>query len=106
MQSLVSMERTPAEIKESEKPYEHEADKYPYGLSLRLEEETLEKLGITELPAVGTSMALLGLAVVESVGEHESSSGGPHRNLTLQVTELALDPEDTGSKMFPSLDKE
>jgi len=68
---------------------------YPWGLSLHLDDEVLAKLGLTTLPAVGSRLQLQARVNVTSVGEHESEGSGKDRNVSLQVTALALgdDPD-------------
>ena len=57
---LVSMQLTEAEAKEESgiAPATSESDlpRYPYGLCLDLDDEALQKLGITDMPAVGSTM--------------------------------------------------
>lgn len=66
---------------------------YPWGLRVNLDNDALEKLGLTTLPKVGTAMVLHANVEVYSVSEHEAQEGGPHRSLELQITELALGTE-------------
>lgn len=82
-----------------------EGPKYPYGLCIHLEEESLKKLGITELPAVGASMVLHAKVEVTAVSKNESKEGGEHRSLSLQITEMALGSEkkkDTAETLYGS----
>jgi hypothetical protein len=61
---MVSMERTKAEKKKEKEmgsPVLAGGDggpDYPYGLSVELRDESLKKLGIGELPEVGTKMVM------------------------------------------------
>lgn len=67
---------------------------YPWGLSLSLDEESLDNLGMTELPDVGDTMVVMARVKVESVGQHESADDeGKQRNLSLQITEMALESD-------------
>ena len=76
-------------------------DKYPYGLRICLNNDQLEKLGIKDLPKVGTTM------VIEAVGEvcenHQSDSlnGKPYRSMYIQITEMGAAVKKTReSKMY------
>ncbi|KAG2171874.1 hypothetical protein INT44_002519 [Umbelopsis vinacea] len=62
---------------------------YPYGLSICLDDETLAKLGITELPKVGTVMQLTALVEVCSVSQYENQDGADN-SLSLQITDMEL----------------
>lgn len=63
---------------------------YPYGLTVRLDNDALEKLGLEDMPKVGTTMTLTAKVDVISVSQNESESGD-NKNLELQITDLALE---------------
>lgn len=94
---LVSMKMTKAEREEkySTQPSEVDAPVYPYGLEVRLDEDALEKLDLTKLPAVGGELMLLAKVSVTGVSDNAHARGGEaphrHRNVTLQITELCLE---------------
>lgn len=67
--------------------------RYPYGLCIELNEEVMEKLGIDELPEVGTMIHGVYMAKVTSIranATEENSSKG----MSLQITHMALEDED------------
>ena len=70
---------------------------YPYGLSLNLENDALDKLEIKTLPEVGAVMFLQAKVAVTSVSEYKSQDNKePRRSVSLQITdmELASDKEE------------
>lgn len=80
-----------------------DAPTYPWGLSLHLDEDSLEKLGISKLPEVGGTVIVYARANITSVESRESEGGGrgvhKHRSVGLQITDLALlENEDENSK--------
>lgn len=88
---LVSMEFDQAEAKaESSEVNELEAPKYPYGTCLYLDEKTLDKLGISEMPDVGTMVKIEAMAKVTGTSEREYE-GGSHKTLDLQLTDMGLE---------------
>lgn len=97
MKTLINMELSAADAKKLTEPDPADAPKYPWGLELRLEDEQLKKLGITDLPKTGSKLQLV--ASVEVCGTHETDSqrGGERRSVELQVTAMALsaDTSDT-----------
>lgn len=77
-------EQETVEAKEMERPL------YPYGTSLYLDEKALAKLGITEMPDVGTVVLIQAVAKVTGTSEREYE-GGSHKTLDVQITEMGLE---------------
>lgn len=67
-----------------------DAPAYPYGLTLHLDDDTLKKLGMTEVPAVGTEMLLQGKVVVTSCGMNQEQDGDKKSRCELQITDMEL----------------
>jgi hypothetical protein len=89
---LTSMELSPAEAKEETSP-EAEAPKYPWGLCIELNEDSLKKLGITSLPAVGATMSIVAKAEVQSASESQYQGDKDTRmSVSLQITDMAVAP--------------
>lgn len=102
--ALVSMELTAEQAKESTCAIagDGSAPKYPYGLSLSLNSDSLENLGIKSLPVVGTKLLLT--AVVEVSGTHESQQqdGTSEKSVDLQITDMELSspPSDIAGRLY------
>ncbi len=78
-------------------PYEDQ-ERYPYGLRLDLNNETLEKLGITKLPAVGTVLMLEAKAKV--VGSRQSATeSSDNRSIELQITHIDLETGESDEEV-------
>lgn len=89
---LVSMKRSKKERNREQKEMDATSpsmEEYPYGLSLHLDNDSLDKLGIGQLPKVGKKFRLHAECEVKSASLHERN-GKRNRDLTLQVTRLAL----------------
>lgn len=77
--------------------------KYPYGLCIYLDDETLEKLGLTQLPKVGTTLQLTAMVKVTGTRSHEiqteKESGEPDENTSssvdMQITAMELSAGQT-----------
>jgi len=102
---MVDMAKSPEEVKEETSTSvpamgaTPSAPVYPWGLCLRLEDDTLEKLGVDgEMPSVGDMIHLFAMAKVTSVSanEMEDGNGGKktRRCIELQITHLATESED------------
>jgi len=93
--ALTNMAVTAAERKEKEKHWNKPCssmggDKYPYGLTVNLEEESLDKLGLNTLPQAGDTMTLTAKVKVRSV-ESRDSDDGKRRSVSLQITSMELE---------------
>lgn len=81
--------------------------KYPWGLCIDLNDETLAKLGITELPASGSQMMLAASVIVNSTGQEDRLGGEKEIRMTLQITAMALSApvadveERAAAKLWP-----
>lgn len=90
---LVDMSYTKAELKEEKKEmsvgYDGSPNPYPWGLGIRLEKKELDKLGIKQLPEVGTEVHFMAVAKVTSV-EQSAREGSDERScIGLQITMMA-----------------
>lgn len=94
--TLTSMKLTAAEKKDGAQPSTPEGPRYPYGLTLSLDNDTLEKLGM-KLPDVGDTLMIVASAKVTSVSENEDAYGGKverHRNASVQIVAMAVSAGD------------
>jgi hypothetical protein len=69
---------------------------YPWGLQVRLDEQSLDKLGLDTLPKVDGELMLIAKVRVVAVSSNEHSKGGEgkthkHKSVELQITAMALD---------------
>lgn len=93
---MINLKLTPKEAKETMLcgPCDPSGPVYPYGLTIQLGDETLEKLGVKDLPAVGAEILLSAKAKVTSVSvnEHQDADGDKEadkrRSVGLQITDL------------------
>lgn len=91
MATLINMENTPQEAKaQVGLTPESDAPKYPWGLEISLNDDSLDKLGIETLPAVGTAVTIVAKATVSSTSERATESDGACASMCLQITEMQL----------------
>lgn len=86
-----------------------DAPKYPYGLTINLDEKTLEKLKIDSSDwSVGDIFHLHALSKVTSISEHENTDG-KCCSVSLQIIALGAESEDAEDEeeeeSDPSLEK-
>lgn len=89
---LVSLERTPAEKKALEKEMTApmpEAPDYPYGLELRIDDDTLDKLGLDDLPPTGTVVHFRAVATVTGARASADQSGD-RSSIDMQITDMGI----------------
>lgn len=92
---LVSMKMDPKEAEEYAGPTSLAAKDqpaYPWGLCVNLENDSLEKLGMTDLPEVGATLQLTARVTVTSVSSNQTEGNEPRRCVNLQITDMALGP--------------
>lgn len=98
--ALKDMAMTADEAKETllspEKTDVGEAPKYPYGLSLDLGGMTLEKLGVTNLPAVGSEVQITAVARVTRVSAYDEQDG-IEQCVGLQITSMEMNTNGAGT---------
>lgn len=67
---------------------------YPWGLSLTLDDATIEKLGTGSVPMkVGAEVTLHATVKVTACEDRQTAGDGHHRSVTLQITALAFEGE-------------
>lgn len=84
--------------------------KYPYGLCIELNDGSLEKLGINELPAVGKKVLVFAEATVTSISQYQEQSGESESRLSLQITSLDIEmptaEKNAAAKMWPNMQQD
>jgi len=103
MKALVSMKIRQADRDKLMEPKSMATDgpDYPWGLSITLDDDSLEKLGL-DLPEVGTMMTLVANVKVTNVSESASPTY-KQRSLGLQITEMALEDGKKGESVAKRL---
>ena len=96
MPDLKSMKLSKADKEESSEKIAENKPEYPWGLSIHLDNESLKKLGITELPKTETEMFLSAKVTVTAVSSNDrAGQEEPDRSITLQITEMGLESANT-----------
>lgn len=81
-----------------------EGPAYPYGLSLSLDTDSLEKLELdAEDLTVGTKYLLIAKVEVSSLSQSDSKDQGPYQSVGLQITDLCLESPRTGERVADRL---
>lgn len=84
------MKLSAAEAKEqTSAPEAPKGPRYPWGLSLNLDNDSLDKLGLG-LPDVGAEYQVVARAKVTSVSSNDSEGGSKNRSVSLQITDLGV----------------
>lgn len=100
---LVDVKFTKAEAKAEAAEYTGaDGPEYPWGLEIRLEDETLTKLGITDLPDVGDEFRVVCVVRVDSVSQSQMASGRQDRCVCLQITQMGLEADEAETTASPA----
>lgn len=97
--ALKSMQLTPEEAKDEyacAPTSDGDAPRYPYGTQLCLGDEALAKLGITQLPVVGTRVMIIAEAYVSGVSMRERQGGKRTQDVDIQITAMDVQPTTQG----------
>lgn len=97
MATLINMKMDAEEVKEQTNPTAQDAPKYPWGLCITLNDDTLEKLGIDKLPEVNTEVRIVAKAEVTSVRTWQTQGGEDESTVELQITDMQVSGMDTGT---------
>lgn len=93
--NLTDMKLSLDEAKEMDSCIGGSADggpKYPWGLTVSLDDATLRKLGMSDLPNVGAQMRLMAVVEVCSTSQH-ANQDGTDKCVSLQITQMGLEGE-------------
>jgi hypothetical protein len=88
--TLINMQQSAEEAKEYTEPKASDAPKYPWGLCITLNDDSLEKLGIDALPAVDVEVTIIAKAIVSRTSEYQTQGGESERSLDLQITDMQV----------------
>lgn len=102
--ALVNMKMAAEERGEyTGQPVEMKEPMYPYGLSIDLDDGSMEKLGITALPKVGTEMMITAKVVVKSVSSNQYEGSDAESRMCLQITDMEIGGENKKQDKAESL---
>lgn len=93
--NLTDVKRTEAEKKSEQEKWETptNGDDYPWGLTLNLDNATIEKLGLGDMDA-NEEVRVYARAFISS-DSIEKRNGGTERRVSLQITHLGVTQSDT-----------
>ena len=99
--ALVDMAYSKADLKSKNKEMavgpSGQPDPYPWGLSLTLDKCCLDKLGIKQLPQVGSELHLLAVAKVTSVNQSAREGQDEESRVGLQITMMQVVLEESAA---------
>lgn len=97
---------TAKEAKEYASPSTAVADapQYPYGLRIELNNESLDKLDVGDMPTIGDRFTVTCTVEVCGCSSHTERDGDENRSLSLQITKMAMVPvatqKSTAEKLY------
>ena len=90
MAKLVDLKLDPAEQKEEIAETMPEKPRYPWWSRLNIDNDDLEKLGLSADLAIGTKLNLVGEARVTGTSKRQNEDGTDYECLDVQITRMAL----------------
>jgi hypothetical protein len=79
------------------------APKYPYGLSISLNEESMAKLGLTQMPGVGTKVRITAECTVTDTSAYQTQGGETEQRVGLQITDMEVGDAQDGADDTPDI---
>ena len=76
------------------------APKYPWGMQLRFDSDTMPKFPELSGMDVGGKVRIVGIGEVTSISKNESKDGGKNECIEIQIVKLAVDSEDSFDSAF------
>jgi len=70
---------------------EDKGPRFPHGLTINLNDDSMKKLGFDELPVVGTEMIVVGVGKVTRASENRRQ-GGVDRDMGIQLERIEVEP--------------
>lgn len=64
---------------------------YPYGLKICLDEASIQKLGLQEMPQIGAKMKIEAIVEVCAVSKYDTKESGQQRKIDLQITDMEIE---------------
>ena len=95
--TLISMKRTPEDMRKDmgeTAPVTSIAPDYPYGLCIHLDKDELDKLGMRQLPDVGSEFPICASVRVTCVRKSAVEGADEETSVDLQITAMAVDAGD------------
>jgi hypothetical protein len=92
MKNLVSLKKS-KNSEASGEVEEYTEPEYPWGTRVSLENDSLEKMKITDLPEVGKEMMMMAKVKVVETSSRENEEGKKRRSVDLQITDMAFEEE-------------
>ena len=87
---MINMKLSDQSYKEQPSVVAYDKPQYPYGLEISLDNDSLKKLGIDELPEVGSILMIKAKVIVKSTSENESLNYGENYCMCLQITDMEI----------------
>lgn len=91
--ALTNMKLSKKEAKQEFSVGEDKGPRFPHGLSISLDSESLKKLGFDSTPDVGEEFIVVGIGPVTHASEHKRQNG-TDRDVTIQLQKIEVGPVD------------
>jgi len=97
------MKMSKEEAKEQSACTPVDGPRYPYGLSISLDDDALNKLGIGDGVNVGDEVEIVAKATVQSKSGYQTLMGDSENSLSLQITDMEVSGGGQSSKATKTL---
>ena len=93
MTKLVDMKMSKKEAKGEFTVEKDDGPRFPHGITIHLDDDSMKKLGFDSLPDVGEEFIVVGVGPVESANESKRQKG-VDRSMSIQLQRMEIGPVD------------
>lgn len=102
---LTDMKMSKKKAKERFEVDSDDNDRFPHGLSIHLDNDSLKKLGFDSVPDIGEEFIVVGVGPIVHASEHKRQNG-TDRDVTIQLQKIEVGPVDVedGDSLAAAID--
>lgn len=91
--SLIDMKMSKKDAKRESSVEADDGPRFPHGLTIHLDDDSMKKLGFDSLPDVGEQFIVAGVGPVQNANESKRQKG-VDRSMSIQLQKIEIGPVD------------
>ena len=95
---MIDMKRSEADMASEADAIPADVGQYPYGLCINMDKDELDKLGITELPAIGAEVHLVAVGTVTRISQSTGMDESMSMSVQITMMDAKVEPAHEGEE--------